>query len=556
MAIFALKPNLRLASCWRVEVIKGGRGLEVLDLSVISRTDSPTLSKEAISKARDSVVSLYGKDYLEDSPRQFKSKSKGAQEAHEAIRPAGEFVPPDKSGLTGDELRLYTLIWRRTIASQMKDARKSSQTIKLEAGNLIFSATGTKIVFPGFLKAYQIEQTAGPENILPDLKKGEKVEAKHIKPLQHETKPPARFNEASLVQRLEKEGIGRPSTYASIIGTILDRGYVRKEGNNLIPTFMGIAVIQLLDDHFKYLIDYSFTSEMENALDQIELGELENIKYLKKFYLGKKGLRSQIEENEKDIKATISRTIRLDSLDKAIDLRIGKYGPYVVSKPDDGGDAIHASIPEDIAPADLSQELIDSIVEQQAKGPIPIGHHPDTKEPVFCLMGRYGAYLQLGEVTEENPKPKRSSLPKPFTPQNIPFDEALKLLSLPRELGENPKNGKMVMANLGRFGPYVGCDGDFRSLKKDDDLYAIDLERALELLAQEKKTRRGSKLIKDLGNHPKKKKKINLYEGKYGLYLKMGTKNFTLADEYKKAEMADKIDLKMAAETIDNQLKK
>ena len=295
---------------------------------------------------------------------------------------------------------------------------------------------------------------------------------------------------------------------------------------------------------------------MENALDQIELGELENIKYLKKFYLGKKGLRSQIEENEKDIKATISRTIRLDSLDKAIDLRIGKYGPYVVSKPDDGGDAIHASIPEDIAPADLSQELIDSIVEQQAKGPIPIGHHPDSKEPVFCLMGRYGAYLQLGEVTEENPKPKRSSLPKPFTPQNIPFDEALKLLSLPRELGINPKNDKMVMANLGRFGPYVGCDGDFRSLKKEDDLYTVDLERALELLAQEKKTRRGSKLIKDLGNHPKKKKKINLYEGKYGLYLKMGTKNFTLADEYKKAEMADKIDLKMAAETIDNQLKK
>ena len=357
------------------------------------------------------------------------------------------------------------------------------------------------------MKAYQIDQSTGPENILPDLKKGETVGAKHVKPLYHETKPPARFNEASLVQRLEKEGIGRPSTYASIIGTILDRGYVRKEGNSLVPTFMGFAVIQLLDDHFNSLINYSFTSEMENALDQIAVGELENIKYLKKFYLGKKGLKSQIEENEKDIKPTISRTIRLASLGGDIDLRIGKYGPYVVAKPEDGGDPIHASIPEEIAPADLSQETIDTIVEQQANGPVPIGHHPETNEPVFCLMGRYGAYLQLGEVTEENPKPKRSSLPKPYTPQNIPFEEALKLLSLPRELGINPKNDKLVTANLGRFGPYVGCDGDFRSLKKEDDLYAIDLERALELLAQEKKTRRGSKLIKELGTHPKKKEK-------------------------------------------------
>jgi len=500
------------------------------------RTDSPNLSQEAINAARNMVVELYGKEYLHPEVRQYKAKTKGAQEAHEAIRPAGsEFTHPDKTGLTGRELALYELIWKRTMATQMREAEKASMTIKINVDDAEFSASGTRILFPGFLRVY-VEGTDDPdlaledkEVILPVLKKGDSINAASIQPLAHETKPPARFTEASIVQSLEKEGVGRPSTYASIIGTILDRGYVRKEGSALIPTFTGMAVIQLLERHFEHLVDYSFTSEMEESLDKIAYGEEDWLKYLTKFYKGKGGLAKKVEEQDKKIKPDESRTIQIEKDGEILDIKVGRFGPYVIEKK--GKEEIHASIPEDIAPADISPEQIQELLDTQAKGPVPIGKHPKTKENIYCLVGRYGPYFQLGEVTEENPKPKRASLPKGKDPKTVTIEEAVEALSLPRELGNHPETGKAILANNGRFGPYVMCDGVFRSLKKEDNLFTIDLKRAIELLSEEKVGRRGIKTLREFGLVAKLKKKASILEGKYGPYIKVGTKNITLPED-------------------------
>lgn len=501
------------------------------------RTDSPNLSQEAIKAARNMVVDLYGKEYLHPEVRQYKAKTKGAQEAHEAIRPAGsEFTHPDKTGLTGRELALYELIWKRTMATQMREAEKASMTIKISVDDAEFSASGTRILFPGFLRVY-VEGSDDPdlaledkEVILPVLKKGDEIGTSSIRPTAHETKPPARFTEASIVQSLEKEGVGRPSTYASIIGTILDRGYVRKEGPALIPTFTGMAVIQLLEKHFKSLMDYKFTSEMEESLDKIAYGEEDSLKYLTKFYKGKAGLAKQVEEQDKKIKPDESRTIQVEKDGEILDIKVGRFGPYVIEK--DGKDEVHASIPEDIAPADISAEQIKELLETQAKGPVPIGKDPKTKHNIYCLVGRYGPYFQLGEVTEENPKPKRASLPKGKDPKTATVEEAVEALSLPRELGSHPETGKPILANNGRFGPYVMCDGVFRSLKKEDNLFTIDLKRAIELLSEEKASaRRGIKTLREFGLVAKLKKKVSILEGKYGPYIKIGTKNITLPED-------------------------
>jgi len=511
------------------------------------RTDSPNLSSEAIKAAREMVVELYGKEYLNPEARQYSSKNKGAQEAHEAIRPAGaEFMHPDKTGLTGREKQLYELIWKRTMATQMKEAEKASVTIKVEAGDGEFTTSGTRILFPGFLRVY-VEGSDDPEAaledkelILPQLKKGDIVKPVTVTPESHETKPPARFTEASLVQNLEKEGVGRPSTYASIIGTILDRGYVRKEANALIPSFTGMAVIQLLQTHFEHLLEYSFTSEMEESLDKIAYGQQDWIKYLDKFYNGKAGLAKKVEEQDKKIKPEESRTIHIEKDGEILDIKVGRFGPYVVQK-NGKDDEVHASIPEDIAPADLRPEQITELLAQSKDGPTPIGKDPKSKQNIYCLVGRYGAYLQLGEKPEDKdaPPPRRASLPKGVDPKTIDMEAAMKLLSLPRELGIHPETKKPVLANNGRFGPYIMHDGNFRSLKKDDDLYTVELKRALEILAEEKKGPRGSKLVRDFGLVAKLKKKAAVYEGKYGLYIKVGTKNITLPE--------DKRDLKIIA---------
>ena len=510
------------------------------------RTDSPSLSSEAIQAARANVEELYGKEYLSSEVRQYTAKNKGAQEAHEAIRPAGSsFAHPKETGLTGRELALYELIWKRTMATQMAEAKKLSLSAKIEVADTVFNATGTRILFPGFLRVY-VEGSDDPEGaledrevVLPELKVGEVVKCQKLDSMGHETKPPARYTEASIIQMLEKEGIGRPSTYASIIDTILDRGYVRKVGNALTPTFTGFAVTQFLEKHFENVVDLGFTSRMEQSLDDIAEGKIDYLPYLKDFYLGKAGLRSQVAEREKKIDPEESRSVNLGN-SKGVDIKIGRYGPYLVQG------EVHASIPEDVAPADLNPQLIEDIIKLSKEGPKSIGKDPKTGKDIYCLLGRFGPYVQLGEVTEAEPKPRRASVPRIIEPKNLTLEKALELLSLPRDLGLHPTSGKVIQANLGRFGPYVVHEKDYRSLKKEDDVYTVKLERALELLAQEKKGRGGATMVREIGAHPKDGKTIGIYDGQYGMYVKHGTTNATIP----KGSDPQKVTLEEAVELI------
>jgi DNA topoisomerase I len=301
-----------------------------------------------------------------------------------------------------------------------------------------------------------------------------------------------------------------------------------------------MAVIQLLETHFKHLMDYSFTSEMEEALDKIAYGEEDSLKYLTKFYKGKGGLLKKVEEQEKKIKPEESRTIHIKKNGQDMDIKVGRFGPYVVEK--NGKDEVHASIPEEIAPADLEPEQIKELLKMQANGPVPMGKDPKTKQNIYCLVGRYGAYFQLGEVTEETPKPKRASLPKGKDPKTVTIEDAVHALSLPRELGNHPKTKKPILANNGRFGPYVMHDGEFRSLKKEDDVHTITLTRAVELLSEEKgANRRGGKVLKDFGVVAKLKKKASILDGKYGPYIKLGTKNITLPEDKRDPKVIEKM---------------
>jgi DNA topoisomerase-1 len=496
------------------------------------RTDSVTLSQEGLDGARSAVKDLYGAEYLSPEPRQFKSKSKSAQEAHEAIRPAGApFAHPKEAGLAGKELALYDLIWKRTIASQMTEAQKLALSVRIQAGNCLFSATGTRILFPGFLRAY-VEGSDDPdaalegkEVILPKLEEKDAVQLQDLQALSHETKPPARYTEASLVQALEKEGIGRPSTYASIIGTIMDRGYVKKLGNALAPTFTGFAVVQFLERHFGELVDYGFTSQMEQSLDEIAEGERSGLPYLEGFFLGNKGLREQIRLKENAIDPEQSRTVDLSHL-QGMKVKVGRYGPYVVKNGTKGEDA-RASIPEDISPADLDPAAVGELLKAQKEGPQSLGKDPKTGLDVYLLVGRYGPYVQLGTMSEEKgaKKPKRASVPKGTELKTVTLAQALQWLSLPRVLGKHPETGEEISANAGRFGPYVVHQKDFRSLKKEDSVYSVDLKRALEILAEPKRGRAGAKPIKELGNHPEDGKPVVIYEGRYGPYVKHGAKN-------------------------------
>ncbi|MCA1754213.1 MAG: hypothetical protein LC641_05855 [Spirochaeta sp.] len=516
------------------EAMRTAQRLYEEGLITYMRTDSPQLSSEAMSAARGGVERDYGKEYLSPEPRQFSSKSGSAQEAHEAIRPAGsEFRRPGETGLEGKEKALYELIWKRTMASQMAEAKKSSLNVRIQAGECTFTANGTRILFPGFLRVY-VEGSDDPEAaiedrevLLPELHEGDKLAPDNLTPLPHETKAPPRYTEASLVQRLEKEGIGRPSTYAGIITTILERGYIRKQGAQLVPTYTGMGVTQLLEHHFEYLIKYSFTSDMETALDEIAVGRRDHLHYLRDFYLGEDGLKSIVEHREGKIKPEESRTIRLPQLDSGTEVKIGRYGPY-------------------------------NLIELQKNGPSPIGHDPETDLPVYCLVGRYGPYVQLGDKTDEEPKPKRASVPKELNPREISLEQALRLLSLPRTLGAHPDSGKDVIAAAGRFGPYVMCDGEYRSLKKDDDVYSVSLDRALELLAEEKKGRGGrSKVLKDLGTEPTgKNRKIAIYDGKYGPYIKVGTKNVGLPENDRDAKSIENMTVTRALEIIKESAKK
>ncbi len=515
------------------------------------RTDSVSLSQQAIAAARTCVEAKYGREYLSPSPRQYATKTKGAQEAHEAIRPAGEsFRTPQETGLSGRELQLYDLIWKRTVASQMADARLTTTSVQIQVEDATFRASGKRIDFPGFFRAY-VEGSDDPdaaleerEVMLPALHSGDRPTCLDLTAVGHETQPPARYSEASLVKTLESEGIGRPSTYATIIGTICDRGYAQLVNNALIPTFTAFAVTALLEEHFPNLVDPSFTSKMEQTLDDISTGNAEWLPYLRDFYLGDRGLDAQVKQREHQIDAETARSIELVGLE-GIKIKIGRYGPYIQVK--EGEETITASVPESLTPSDLLPESIQDLLRQKLEGPDRLGLHPNTGEPVFLLNGRFGYYVQLGEATEDRPKPKRASLPKGMKPEEVTLAMAVTWLELPRELGTHPETGKPIIANAGRFGPYIvhdmGKEKDYRTLKGDDNPYTITLERALEMLAQPKATRRGAATpLKMLGEHPADSEPVEIYTGRYGPYVKHGKVNVSLP----KDTSPDDIDLATA----------
>ena len=543
------------------------------------RTDSVHLSQQAIAAARDCVEQKYGRNYLSPKPRQYATKSKGAQEAHEAIRPAGStFRTPQETGLSGRELSLYDLIWKRTVATQMAEARQTHITVQIEVDNAVFKATGKRIDFPGFFRAY-VEGSDDPaaalenqEVLLPRLAEGDSVDCSELEAIGHETQPPARYTEATLVKTLESEGIGRPSTYASVIGTIIDRGYVTSNGNSLTPTFTAFAVTELLDKHFPDLVDVGFTARMEQTLDEISTGEASWLPYLKSFYAGDKGLETQVHEQENQIDPAEARTVDLDGLEAKV--RIGRYGPYIETEDETG--AVKASIPQDVSPADLDADQVALLLKQKTEGPEKLGLHPESGEPIYVLIGAYGPYVQLGDVPKETseteatkeksskekskgkaakskPKPKRASLPKGVKPENVTLEMAVGLLALPRLLGAHPESGASIKASLGRFGPYIvhdqGKDGkDYRSLKADDNVLTVTLERALELLAQPKggRGRRKAEPLKELGPHPDDGELVAVYKGPYGHYVKHGKVNAGLPE----GKTPDDMTLELALELL------
>ncbi|MFN7727856.1 MAG: type I DNA topoisomerase [Bdellovibrio sp.] len=499
------------------------------------RTDSTFLSKEAINAARSCIDLKYGKEYLPPAPRIYDGKkAKGAQEAHESIRPAGtEFIDPDATGLVGQQAKLYELIWKRTVASQMVDARQKQLSVKIKVGPATFAASGMTIDFPGFLRAY-VEGSDDPEAELaerevrlPALKKADSLKCQKLEPTDHETKPPARFTEASLVQTMEKEGIGRPSTYASIIGTIIDRGYVRKGGTALVPTFTAMVVSKLLKDYLTQFVDLGFTSAMERSLDTIAEGDLDSAVYLATVYSGKTGLKSVVEAQEKKINPEQARSLSLQGLEK-FDFRVGKYGAYVCMDRD--GAEVCASIPESESPADMTAEAANKLIDQKINGADALGKDPKTGLPVYALTGRYGPYVQLGDVDSDDAKPKRVSVPAGTAIENVTFEQALSLLALPKILGEHPVLKKDIKAGLGRFGPFVVCEGDYRSIPKGESIFEITFERALELLSQPKKGRGRAAPLRELGAHPQDGEMIQIMNGPYGPYFKWGKVNASLPE--------------------------
>jgi len=504
------------------------------------RTDSVNLSTEAIKGIRSVVESRFGEEFI-GGDKHFSSAA-GAQEAHEAIRPSLTFTAPQETKLSGNEKDVYELIWMRTMASQMKDAKQLQISVRIAADKNEFLATGMKILFPGFLRAYvegedDVEQALEDrEKVLPDLTIGDRPTCLDAKPTAHETKPPARFTEASLVQFMEKEGIGRPSTYAATISTLLDRGYVAKQHAALVPSFTAFAVTQLLEKHLSDLVDVHFTSHMEQSLDKIADGKQEWLPYLQDFYLGSHGLRKRISDELDQIDPETAKTIEIPDLE-GYSIRVGKFGPYVESTLPNTGAAIKASLPQNMYPGEATKESIDAVLKDSQKGPTSLGEDPETGLPIFLRTGSYGPYLQLGEEDENaKKKPKRVSIPKTIPLETLDFQKAVAIMSLPRLLGQHPDTGKDIRAGLGRFGPYVVHDNDFRSLKGEDDVLTVNLARALELLSMSKGTRGGG-AGKEIGKHPADQSPITLHQGKYGAYVKHGKVNATIPKELKPEEM-------------------
>ena len=483
------------------------------------RTDSTHLSKEALSGVRKAIQELYGKKELPATARFYKSKSKGAQEAHEAIRPAGQKIKaPSKSGLSGTELKLYELVWQRTLASQMKNCEQEQTSLDIQAGQALFHASGLQIISPGFYRVYKDRNSA--DSLLPSLKKGAVLNCLKLENQEKKTQAPFRYNEASLIQKLEKEGIGRPSTYAPIISTIQDRGYIKKEGKNLAPTFTAIAVTKLLKEHLPNYVDLSFTSKMEESLDDIADGKVNYGKYLSQIYKGKKGLKEAVKQREKSIQAESSRKMQFPAF-KGIDFNVGRFGAYITQKK--GKEELKSSLPEDLFLSDLTLEKLLDILKTEKQKDVPLGRHPKTKQNIFIKTGRFGPYLELEGAD------KKASIPRFLSPDKLKMDQAVQLLELPKVLGKHPKTKKEVKKGIGRFGPYVMQEGDFRSVPSDDSFFDLDLKSALKILAQEKKGRKKSAVTKKpLKEWTHDKDKIQILEG-YSPYIKYKKKNYSLS---------------------------
>lgn len=568
------------------------------------RTDSVSLSQQAVTAARTQAAKLYGADSVPDKPRVYAGKSKNAQEAHEAIRPSGEVfrTPSELQGvLRGSEFKLYDLIWKRTVASQMADAKGQTATVTIEVGPTAadaaapaepttpiggataeFTASGTVITFRGFLAAYEesrdeernADETPG-EAKLPPLKEGQAVGLAELEAKGHETSPPPRYTEASLVKRLEELGIGRPSTFASIISTILDRGYVTQRGQALVPSWVAFSVVRLLEEHFGDLVEYDFTAEMEDDLDRIASGEADRVDWLNEFYFGSerhRGLR-QVVDNLGDIDA---REINSVEITPGITLRIGKYGPYLEAVDAEAGpDAAprRVNLPEDLAPDELTAEKATELIDAPVQGDRVLGVNPENGKQVVVKDGRFGPYVTevepepeeaaasvdpaTGEVVETKPKrgAKKAAAPKPRTAslfksmqiEEVDLATALRLLDLPRVVGADPESGDEITAQNGRYGPYLKKGAETRTLPSEDAIFEIDLSGALELLAQPKYgARRASSALKEFPEDPVSGKPIKVKDGRFGPYVTDGTTNATIP----RAESVEDITFERAVELL------
>ena len=517
------------------------------------RTDSTTLSEKALGESAAAIREMFGDAYY-SSPRRYATKVKNAQEAHEAIRPANFTATPLTAGLHGDEFRLYELIWKRTMASQMVDARVLRTSVEITGTGAngepaVFHASGKAIEFAGFRRAY-VEGSDDPaaeledqETVLPKLAVGVRVNAptaqapgglvlSALESKKHETTPPARYTEASLIKKLEDEGIGRPSTYAATIGTIERRGYIFRQGKALVPSFTAYAVTRLLGAHFSDLVDIKFTAMMEDDLDEISRGEREWLHFIEEFYRGDanhRGLEVAAKQAEELAEyPLIDIGVDPESGDP-IRVRIGRFGAFL--QLGEGGPGKTGSLPPNVAPADLSAEDAMRLIRAKAEGPRLLGVDDKTGQNVYAIHGRFGAYVQLGEAPEKGSKekPKRSSLVGGMTESSVTFEEALRLLQLPRELGMHPESGDVVVAGLGRFGPYVKHGDDFRSLESDEELFTVELARALQLFAEPKKSRRREATKKVITTIARTDgAPLQVLEGRFGPYVTDGETNASL----------------------------
>ncbi|WP_199431571.1 type I DNA topoisomerase [Qaidamihabitans albus] len=532
------------------------------------RTDSTTLSDTAINAARRQATELYGAEYVADKPRQYTRKVKNAQEAHEAIRPAGEvFSTPGQvaGALESDEFRLYELIWQRTIASQMADAKGTTMSVRItgtaaSSEECTFSASGRTITFAGFLKAYveAVDSESGGEaddkqSRLPQLARDQALTATELNPDGHSTSPPARYSEPSLVSKLEELGIGRPSTYASIINTIQDRGYVWKKGSALVPSWVAFSVVGLLEQHFERLVDYDFTAAMEDELDKIAAGDEQRTRWLSRFYFGGEngsdgsvsrlgGLKKLVGTGVEDIDAREINSIPLfnDSEGRPVVVRVGRYGPYLEREVD--GESQRANLPEEVPPDELSLELAEQLFATPQEGRT-LGTDPVTGHEIVAKEGRFGPYVTevLPEPEEpaegkktskaKKPKPRTASLFKSMSIQEITLDDALRLLSLPRVVGKDPETGEEITAQNGRYGPYLKKGTDSRSLTDEEQIFNITLDEALKIYAEPKRRGRQAAAkppLKEMGNDPVSGKPMIVKDGRFGPYVTDGEYNASL----------------------------